>query len=274
MHYSTAFIQNILYPKVTADQHAEVKPILHCVRLELKYWNSVSTFGALCHFQYHRCEEIDYFSMHYSTALILYILYPEVTADQQKSNRYFHCARLESKYWNPVSTFGALLHYQYHSSEEIVYFSMDSNPDLAQYVLYTEVTANQQRRKRYFHCARLDSKYWNSVSTFGALLHFQYHISEEISTFQWILLQLSFKISYILKSRWTCRDQNDTFIVQDLIRSTENQYPLLGHFFTFSTISVKSYATFQWILLPLSFKIFYVSKSRRTCRDQNHTFIV
>ena len=183
MHYSTAFIQNILYPKVTADQHAEVKPILHCVRLELKYWNSVSTFGALCHFQYHRCEEIDYFSMHYSTALILYILYPEVTADQQKSNRYFHCARLESKYWNPVSTFGALLHYQYHSSEEIVYFSMDSNPDLAQYVLYTEVTANQQRRKRYFHCARLDSKYWNSVSTFGALLHFQYHISEEIVYF-------------------------------------------------------------------------------------------
>ena len=58
----------------------------------------LSTFGALLHFQYHSCEEIVYFSMHFSTVFIHNVLYPEVTADQKKSNRYFHCARLESKY--------------------------------------------------------------------------------------------------------------------------------------------------------------------------------
>ena len=41
-----------------------------------------------------------------------------------------------------LSTFGALLHFQYHSCEEIVYFSIDSNPDHAQCVLYPEVTAD------------------------------------------------------------------------------------------------------------------------------------
>ena len=39
----------------------------------------------------------------------------------------------------------------------------------------------------------------------------------------------------------------DAFILQDLNRSTEIQYPLLGHIFTFSTIAVKKKSTFQWI---------------------------
>ena len=97
----------------------------HFARLELKYWNSVSTFGALLHFQYHSCEEIIYFSINFSTTFIQYIPRNELTSGQQVLFRCFHCARLESKYWNSVSTFGALLHFQYHSCEEIVYFSRD-----------------------------------------------------------------------------------------------------------------------------------------------------
>ena len=59
---------------------------------------TVSTFGALLHFQFHSCEEIVYYSMHFSTSFIQNILFPEVTEDLQKSNRCFHCAKRESKY--------------------------------------------------------------------------------------------------------------------------------------------------------------------------------
>ena len=191
MDFTTAFIQSILCTDVTAILQIS-KPYFHCARLESKYWNSVSTFGALYHFQYHSSEEIFYFSMDSNPDMAHYVLFTEVTANQQRKKRYFHCARRDSKYWNSVSTFEALFHFQYHRSEEIVYFSMDSNPDLAQYVLYTKVTANQQRQKQYFHCARRDSMYWNSVSTFGALLHFQYHISEEI-----VYLSMDFSTAFI-----------------------------------------------------------------------------
>ena len=157
--FSTTFIQYIQHTEVTANQLKSYR-CFHCARLESKYWNSVSTYGAHLQFQYHSCEEIVYFSRDFSTTFIQYILLTEVTANQLKSYWCFHCARHESIYWNSVSTYGALLHFQYHRCYEIVYFSMDSNPELAQYVLYTEVTANQQRRKQYFHCARRDSKYW------------------------------------------------------------------------------------------------------------------
>ena len=182
MDITTAFIHNILCPEVTANLQRS-KPYFHCVRIDSKYWKSVSTLGALLHFQYLISEEIFYFSMDFTTAFIQNILCTEVTANLHRSKPYFHCVRLDSKYWKSVSTFGALFHFQYHRSEVIVYFSMDSNPDLAQNVLYTDVTANQQRRKQYFHCTRRDSKYWNSVSTFGALLHFQYHSCDEIFYF-------------------------------------------------------------------------------------------
>ena len=89
------------------------------------YWNSVSTFGANLQLQYQRCEEIVYFSRDFITAFIHYIHYTEVTANQLKSNRCFHCARLKSMYWHSVSTFVAQLQFQYHSCEEIVYFSRD-----------------------------------------------------------------------------------------------------------------------------------------------------
>ena len=132
--------------------------------------NSVSTFGALLHFQYHSCEEIVYFSTDFSTTFIQYIQRNEVTSGQQVLYRCFHCARLESMYWNSVSTFGALLQFQYHSCEEIVYFSRDFSTTFIQYIQRNEVTSGQQVLYRCFHCARLESMYWNSVS--GALFIF------------------------------------------------------------------------------------------------------
>ena len=155
----------------------------HCASLESKYWNSVSTFGALLHFQYHSCAEIVYFSRYFSSNFIQYIQHNEVTANQRKSNRCFHCARLKSMYWNTVSTFGALLQFHYRSYEEIDYFSRDFSTTIIQYIQHTEVTANQQKSNRCFHCARLKSMYWNSVSTFGPLLQCQYHSCEEIVYF-------------------------------------------------------------------------------------------
>ena len=89
------------------------------------YWYSVSTFGALLQFQNHSCEEIVFFSRYLSSTFIQYIQHTEVTENQLKSNRCFHCARLKSMYWNTVSTFGALLQFHYRSCEEIIYFSRD-----------------------------------------------------------------------------------------------------------------------------------------------------
>ena len=203
------------------------------------YWNSVSTFGALLQFQYHSCEEIVYFSRDFSTTFIQYIQHTEVTANPLKSNRCFHCARLKSMYWNSESTFGALLQFQYHCCEEIVYFSRDISTAFIHTIQYTEVTANQLKSNRCFHCKRLKSMYWDSVSNLGALLHFQYHSCEEIVYFSRDFSTTFIHIFNIPKSRRTICSQTDAFIVQDWNRCTEIQYPLLGHFFNFSTTAVK-----------------------------------
>ena len=156
-----------------------------------------------------------------------------------KSNWCFYCARMKSMYGDSVSNLGALLHFQYHSCEVIVYFSRHFSTTFIQYIQHTEVTANQLKSTWCFHCATLSSMYWNSVSTFGALLQFQYHSCEAIVYFSRDLVLLSFNISNIPKSRRTCWSQTDAFIVQDSNRCTEILYPLLGHIFTFSTTAVK-----------------------------------
>ena len=195
--FSTTFIQNIQHTEVTANL-LNSNRCFHCARLESLYWNSVSTIGALLHFQYYNCEEIVYFSLDFSASFIHNSEYTEVTANQLKSYRCFHCARLESLYWNSVSTIGALLHFQYHSCEEIVYFSRDCSTTFIQNIHHTEVTTNQLKSYRCFHCARLESLYWNSVSTIGALLHFQYYNCEEIVHFSW-----DFSASFIYNSQYT-----------------------------------------------------------------------
>ena len=182
MDFSTTLIQYIQHTEVTANKLKSTW-CFHCARLKSMYWDSVSNLGALLHFQYHSCEEIVYFSMDFSTTLIQYIQHTEVTANKLKSTWCFHCARLKSMYWDSVSNLGALLHFQYHSCEEIVYFSRDFSTTFIQYIQHTEVTANQLKSNRCFHCARLRSMYWKSVSTFGALLQFKYHSCEEIVYF-------------------------------------------------------------------------------------------
>ena len=237
-HCSTTFIQNIQYTEVTANL-LKSNRCFHCARLKSMYWNSASTIVALLHFQYYRCEEIVFFSWDFSASFIQYILLTDVTANQLKSNRCFHCVRLKSMYWNSVSTFGALLQFQYHSCEEIVYFSWDFSASFIQYIQLTEVTANQLTSNRCFHCARLKSMYWNSVSTFGGLLQFQYHSCEEI-----VYFSMDCSTTFIQNIQHTEVTANllnaiDAFIVQDWNRCTEIQHPLLGHVFTFSTTAVK-----------------------------------
>ena len=62
--------------------------------------------------------------------------------------------------------------------------------------------------------------------------------------------------------------------MQDLNRCTEIQYPLLGHFFIFSTTAVKRKSTFQGILVLLSFNTSNVTKSHRANRCYTDAFIV
>ena len=202
------------------------------------YWNSIPIFDAFLHFQYHSCEEIVYFSRDYSTTFIQYMLHTEVTANQLKSNRCFLCARLKSMYWKSISTFRAHLQFQCRSCEEIVYFWRDFSTTFIHYMQHTEVTANQLKSNRCFLCARLKSMYWKSISTFRHIFNFSTTAVKRWSTFQGILVLLSFNISNIPKSRGTSWSQTDAFFVQDWNRCTEIQYPLLGHFFTFSSTAV------------------------------------
>ena len=141
---------------------------------------------------------------------------------------------------NLVSTFGELLYFQFHCGKEIVYFSRDFSTTFIQYIQHTEVSANQLKSNRCFHCARLNSMYWNSVSTFGAHFQFQYHCWKEIVYFSRDFSTAFIHIiHYIPNARRTSWSQTDAFIVQDWNRYSENQYPLLGHFFIYSSTAVK-----------------------------------
>ena len=94
------------------------------------------------------------------------------------------------------------------------------------------------------------------------------------STFQGILVLLSFNTSNILKSHRANRCYTDAFIVQDLNRSTEIYYPHFKHFFSFSSTAVKRQSTFQGILVLLSFNTSNIMKSHRAYRCYNDAFIV
>ena len=94
------------------------------------------------------------------------------------------------------------------------------------------------------------------------------------STFQGILVLLSLNTSNIMKSHRANRCYTDAFIVLSLIRSTEIQYPLLRHFFNFSSTAVKRQSTFQGILVLLSFNTSNIMKSHRAYRCYTDAFIV
>ena len=108
----------------------------------------------------------------------------------------------------------------------------------------------------------------------GHFFNFSTTAVKRSSTFQWILVLHSFKIFNIPKSHRTNKSYTNAFIVQDLNRRTETQYPLLGHFFTFSTTAVKRKSTFQWILVLHSFTIFNIPKSHPTNRSFTDAFIL
>ena len=94
------------------------------------------------------------------------------------------------------------------------------------------------------------------------------------SIIQWIIEQLSFNTSNIKKSHRAYRCYTDTFIVLDLNRSTEIQYPLYMHFFNFRTTAVKRQSTFEGILVLLSFNTSNIMKSHRAYRCYTDAFIV
>ena len=94
------------------------------------------------------------------------------------------------------------------------------------------------------------------------------------STFKGILVLLSFNTSNIRKSHRAYRCYTDAFIVLDLNRSTEIQYPLFRQFFNFSSTAVKRYSTFQGILVLLSFNTSNITKSHRAYRCYTDAFIV
>ena len=108
----------------------------------------------------------------------------------------------------------------------------------------------------------------------GHIFSFSTTAVKRQSIFQGILVLLSFNASYVMKSHRANRCYPNAFIVQDLNRSTEIQYPLLGHFFIFSTTAVKRQSTFQGILALLSFNTSNVTKSHRANRCYTDAFIV
>ena len=108
----------------------------------------------------------------------------------------------------------------------------------------------------------------------GHIFSFSTTAVKRQSTFQGILVLLSFNASIKLKSHRANRCYTDAFIVQDLNRCTEIQYPHLGHFFIFSTTAVKRQSTFQGILVLLSFNTSNVTKSHRANMCYPDAFIV
>ena len=94
------------------------------------------------------------------------------------------------------------------------------------------------------------------------------------STFQGILVLLSFNTSNIMKAHRAYRWYNDAFIVLALNRSTEYQYPLRRHFFNFSSTTVKRQSTFHRISVQLSFNTSNITKSHRANKCYSDAFIM
>ena len=94
------------------------------------------------------------------------------------------------------------------------------------------------------------------------------------TTFQGILVLFSFNTSNIMKSHRAYRCYTDAFIVLDMNRSTEIQYPLVRHFFNISSTAVKRQTTFQGILVLFSFNTSNIMKSHRAYRCYTDAFIV
>ena len=140
-------------------------------------------------------------------------------------------------YGNSVSTFGALLQF-HHSCEEIVYFSRDFSTTFIQCIQHNEVTSSQQVLYRCFIMQDLNRSTDIQYPLIRHFFNFSTTAVKRLSTFQGILVLLSFNTSNIMKSHRANRCYTDAFIMRDLNRSTDIQYPLIRHFFNFSTTAV------------------------------------
>ena len=109
---------------------------------------------------------------------------------------------------------------------------------------------------------------------FRHIFNFSTSAVKRQSIFQWIIEQLSFNASSITKSHRANKCYSDAFIILELNRSTEIQYPLFRHFFNFSSTTLKRQSTFQGILVLLSFNTSNIMKSHRANRCYTDAFIV
>ena len=174
---------------------------------------------------------------------------------------------------------------QYPLSRHIINFSSTSVKRQSTFqgilVLFLFNTSNIMKSHRAYRC------YTDAfiVLALNRSTEIQYPLSRHIfnfsstsvkrqSTFQGILVLLSFNTSNIMKSHRVNRCYTDAFIVLDLNRSTEIQYPLSRHIINFSSTSVKRQSTFQGILVLLSFNTSYIMKSHRANRCYTDAFIV
>ena len=148
-----------------------------------------------------------------------------------------------------------------------------SDSDFTEYNLYPEVTTDVQKSNRYFH----STKHNRSTEVQNPLLghFFTLHTTavQKQYTFQWIPHLISLNITYVPRSRRTCRSQTNTFIVQDSNASTEIQY-LFGGVHHFQNHSCEEIVYFLMDSTPDFTNITYIPKSLRTCKCQTDTFIV
>ena len=124
-------------------------------------------------YQYH-CEEIVYFSRD-STAFIHIIQYTEVTAwSQTDAFNWNRCTEIQYPLLGHIFNFSTTLlfkgfKYYFHS-------------------IYPTYRSQTTEVKPMLSLCKMKSMYWNSVSTSGALLQFQYHSCEVTVYFKGILV--------------------------------------------------------------------------------------
>ena len=141
--------------------------------------------------------------------------------------------------------------------EEIVYFSRDFSTTFIQYMNIPKSRRTSWSQHGAFSCAKdsnltsaeIQYLYIWCISSLekSVSLHSCTEIQDSFATSSISVPQLDsllfsttfIQYMHIPKSRRTSWSQTDAFFVQDWNRCTENQYPLLGHFFNFSATAVK-----------------------------------
>ena len=179
---------------------------------------------------------------------IQYIQHKEVTSGQQVLYRCFHCAALirstEIQY--------PLIRHFFNFITSAVKRQSTIQWIIEELSFNTSSITKSHRANRCYTDAFvmlvLNRSTEIQYPLFRHFFNFRTTAVKRQSTFQGILVPLSFSTSSIMKSHRAYRCYTDAFIVLALIRSTEIQYPLIRHFFNFSTSAVKRQSTIQWMI--------------------------